>query len=252
MDDLQDAINLLPEANDFFADKYSAEALLARVQLQLGNYTAARDAANNVIANSGRSLTSSYAGAFNNDANSSEDLFAFQVTSQTGTNQLVTFYADEGNGGRGGDVSVTDAYVDMFDAGDERAEFFYTSAQSGERLSSKYTNEFGNISLIRLAEMYLIRAEANLEAGTEVGDTPLNDVNTVRARANAPALSSVSKEDILKERVLELAFEGFSIHDVIRTQGSVDGFNYDAPELVMPIPQSEMDTNSQMEQNPGY
>ncbi len=252
LSDLQDAVSLLPETNDFFADKYAAQALLARVYLQQGNYAGARDAANDVIANSGHSLTSTFAAAFNNDADSSEDIFAFQVTSQTGTNQLVTFFADEGNGGRGGDVIVTDAYVDMFDVGDERASFFYASAQSGERLTSKYTNEFANIALIRLAEMYLIRAEANLEEGTEIGDTPLNDVNTVRARSSAPALSSVTKEDILKERVLELAFEGLSIHDVVRTQGSVDGFNYDAQELVMPIPQSEMDTNAQMEQNPGY
>ncbi|NNF36040.1 MAG: RagB/SusD family nutrient uptake outer membrane protein [Saprospiraceae bacterium] len=250
--DLESAISLLPEENGFFADKYAAQALLARVQLQQGNFAAARDAANSVIANSGHSLTSSYASAFNNDADSSEDIFAFQVTSQTGTNQLVTFYADEGNGGRGGDVTITDAYVSLFESGDERGFFFYPSGQSGERLTSKYTNEFANIALIRLAEMYLIRAEANLEAGTTTGDTPLNDVNAVRARAGAPALSSVTVADVLNERVLELAFEGFSIHDVFRTQGSVDGYNYDAPELVMPIPQAEMDTNAQMEQNPGY
>jgi len=250
--DLESAISLLPAENDFFADKYAAEALLARVQLQQGNFAAARDAANSVIMNSGHSLTSSFAAAFNNDADSSEDIFAFQVTSQTGTNQLITFYADEGNGGRGGDVTITDAYVSLFDSGDERGLFFYSSGQSGERLTSKYTNEFANIALIRLAEMYLIRAEANLEAGTTTGDTPLNDVNAVRARAGAPALSSVTVADVLNERVLELAFEGFSIHDVVRTQGSVDGFSYDAPELVMPIPQAEMDTNAQMEQNPGY
>lgn len=250
--DLESAISLLPEENDFFADKYAAQALMARVQLQQGNFAAARDAANSVITNSGHSLTSSYATAFNNDADSSEDIFAFQVTSQTGTNQLITFYADEGNGGRGGDVTITDTYVSLFDIGDERGLFFYPSGQSGERLTSKYTNEFANIALIRLAEMYLIRAEANLEVGSTTGDTPLNDVNTVRARSGAPALSSVTVDDVLNERVLELAFEGFSIHDVIRTKGSVDGFSYDAPELVMPIPQAEMDTNAQMEQNPGY
>ena len=38
----------------------------------------------------------------------------------------------------------------------------------------------------------------------------------------------------------------------LRTHGSVQGIPYDAPILVMPIPQSEMDTNSQMEQNEAY
>ena len=254
LNDLQTAITSLPESNDFFADKYAAEALLARVYLQQGNFAAARDAANNVIANSGRTLTGSFAAAFNNDANSSEDIFAFQVTSQTGENDLVVYYADEGNGGRGGDIPVTDAYIALFDdPNDERANFFYASAQSGERLTSKYTNQFANISVIRLAEMYLIRAESNVELGSEIGDTPLNDLNALRTRSGATLLAGpVTKETVLNERILELAFEGFSIHDVIRTQGSVDGFKFDAPELVMPIPQSEMDTNPLMEQNPGY
>lgn len=254
LSDLESAVSLLPESNEFFADKAAAEALLARVYLHRGEYGAARDAANNVINNSGNSLASSFAAAFNNDADSPEDVFAFQVTSQTGGNQLITFYADEGNGGRGGDVPITDAYIELFDdTADERANFFYTSAQSGERLTSKYTNQFANISLIRLAEMYLIRAEGNVEMGTTVGDSPLNDLNALRARSGSTLLAGpVTKETVLKERVLELAFEGFSIHDVIRTQGSVDGFAYDAPELVMPIPLSEMDTNPLMEQNPGY
>ena len=254
LSDLQSAINLLPESNEFFADKAAAEALLARVYLQQGNYGAARDAANNVIASSGNSLAASFSAAFNNDADSPEDVFAFQVTSQTGGNQFVTYYADEGNGGRGGDVPITDAYIALFDdPADERANFFYTSAQSGERLSAKYTNEFANISLIRLAEMYLIRAEGNVEMGTSIGDSPLNDLNALRARSGSTAITGpVTKGTVLKERILELAFEGFSIHDVVRTQGSVDGFAWDAPELVMPIPQSEMDTNPLMEQNPGY
>lgn len=254
LDDLQTAISSLPESNSFFADKYAAEALLARVYLQQGNFSAARDAANNVISNSGRSLASSFAAVFNNDANSVEDIFAFQVTSQTGTNQLVTFHADEGKGGRGGDVPVTDNYLALFDdPNDERANFFYESAQSGDRLTSKFTNEFANISLIRLAEMYLIRAETNVELGTMTGDTPLNDLNALRARSGATLLAGdVTKAMVLKERILELAFEGFAVHDVVRTQGSVDGFKFDAPELVMPIPQSEMDTNPLMEQNPGY
>ena len=62
------------------ADKYAAKALLARVHLQLGNYAEALTAANDVLANSGHSLASSFARAFNNDSDSSEDIFAFQVT----------------------------------------------------------------------------------------------------------------------------------------------------------------------------
>ncbi len=250
--DLGSAIGLLPDENGFFADKYAAEALLARVHLQLGNFAAARDAANNVITSSGRALAATYGGAFNNDSNGSEDIFAFQVTSQDGQNDLINHYADEGNGGRGGDITVTDAFVSLFEEADVRSTFFYASGQSGDRLTSKYTNQFGNIPLIRLAEMHLIRAEANMEAGTTTGATPLEDFNAIRARSGASELSEVNKEMILMERVRELAFEGFFIHDVKRTGGTVDGFAANAAELVMPIPQNEMDTNTKMEQNPGY
>lgn len=250
--DLTTAASLLPEDNGVFASQYAAEALLARVYLQQGNYAAARDAANGVIMNSSASLTATFAEAFNNDANSSEDLFAFQVTSQDGDNDLITHYADEGNGGRGGDIEINDSYAAIFGEGDERGGFFVVSRQSDARLTAKYTNQFGNIPLIRLAEMYLIRAEANLREGTSTGATPLEDVNTIRGRSSAELLEEVALEDILMERVRELAFEGFLIHDIRRTGGSVDGFAADANELVFPIPQSEIDTNPSITQNPGY
>lgn len=251
--DLNQAIALLPPSNDIFADSYAAQGLLARVSLQAGDYETARDAANTVIEESGHELTETYAAAFNNDNDSDEDVFAFQVTTQDGTNQLVVHYGDQSVGGRGGDIIVNDEYLEMFDSeDDERSAFFYNSAQSGDRLTGKFTNQFGNISLIRLAEMYLIRAEANSRLGTEVGATPVEDINLIRERAGADMLDDVSLDDILLERELELAFEGFLIHDLKRTQQDVGDLSYDAPELVFPIPQRERDANPSLEQNPGY
>lgn len=251
--DLTTAYNLLPASNSFFADKYAAQALLARVYLYRGEYENARDAAHDVIENSGHALSSSYANAFNNDEDGEEDIFAFQVTSQTGDNSLITFYASEGNGGRGGDITINDDYVALFsDSDDARASFFYESPENGRRLTSKYTNQFGNVPIIRLAEMYLIRAEANLEAGTSVGESPTDDLNFIRDRAGAESLDDVNKEAILLERERELAFEGFFIYDIRRTMGSVAGIPYDSPQLTLPIPLSEMDTNPAMVQNPGY
>ena len=77
--DLTDAYAKLPTSNGEFADRYAAQALLARVYLQQGNYASALAAANDVLQNSGHSLASSFARAFNNDSDSSEDIFAFQV-----------------------------------------------------------------------------------------------------------------------------------------------------------------------------
>lgn len=250
--DLEMAYSLLPEDNGIFADKYAAEALLARVQLHIGNYAEARDAADDVIENSGHSLTDTYAGAFNNDSDSSEDVFAFQVTTQDGDNVLNTHYADQSNGGRGGDVTVNDEYLNMFGENDERGSFFYESAQNGGNLTSKYTNQYANISLIRLAEMYLIRAEANERLDTAIGATPLEDVNTVRDRSNAALLTEVTLDDILAERELELMFEGFLIFDYTRTGRDVGELPANSPKLSFPIPLREIDVNSLLTQNPGY
>lgn len=264
--DLNDAYEELPDENGFWADRYSAKALLARLYLQQGNYAAARDAADEVIQHSGRSLATTYATAFNNSTNSSEDLFAIQVTSQDAANranQLVFHYASQANGGRGGDIGIA-AYLDLFDSEtDVRAQFFYIG-DYGYPLTSKYTNQFGNISVIRLAEMYLIRAEANFRLGTEIGAPPLSDINEIRGRSNASTKLSVTLDDILLERELELGFEGFWIHDVKRTKRSIVivesvggeptevSLPYNADRLVYPIPQREMDANTLLIQNPGY
>ena len=250
--DLASAIALLPEENSFYASKYAALALKARVELYLGNYAEALAASNDVITNSGKALSPTFADAFNHDEDGEEDIFAMQVTSQTGENYLIQHYASEGNGGRGGDISINDAYLNLFDdENDERATFYYENEES-DFLTSKYTNQFGNIALFRLAEMYLIRAESNSRLGSQVGDSPLNDINAIRKRSGASALSSVTLAIILTERKRELAFEGLGIYDVKRTKASVGSFPYNDPKLVLPIPQDELDTNKSIDQNPGY
>jgi len=254
------AYNDLPEDNSFYADKYAAKALLARVYLQQGNYSAARDAAHEVIENSGRTLSTKYANAFNHDVNQSEDIFAIQITKQTGENEVTNLYASENNGGRGGDIEIRSTYLAKFtDINDERRNFNYINPDNGRRLTSKYTNQFGDVQLMRLAEMYLIRAEANFREGTFLGNTPLADINLLRTRANAANLLTVNLASILRERELELAMEGFAIHDLKRTKRSIDVFAdgsklipYNDNTLVFPIPLREMDTNSKITQNPGY
>ncbi|MBF4484573.1 RagB/SusD family nutrient uptake outer membrane protein [Flavobacterium sp. CSZ] len=261
IDGLNVAYTNLPADNSFYADKYAAKALLARVYLQQGNYAEARDAANDVIENSGHGLSQTYAAAFNHDTDQTEDVFAIQITKQTGVNDANTFYQSEDNGGRGGDFSIRDHYLEKFSSPDDRATFNYENEANGRILTSKFTDQFSDVTIIRLAEMYLIRAEANLRQGTTVGNTPLDDINTIRTRANADDLSAVTIDDILLERELELGMEGFLIHDIKRTKRSIDisedgdGSSlllYDANNLVFPIPLKETDANKKITQNPGY
>lgn len=254
INDLKDAYAMLPSSNGYFANKYSAQALLARVHLQRGEFAQARDAANDVIENSGASLTSTFAEAFNNNENSSEDLLAMQVTSQDASgNSWNLFWAGRDFGGRVGnpDVSILSPhYAKYDDPNDDRANFFYTTSRGVA--TTKWQNQFGNIPVIRLAEMYLIRAEANQRLGTEVGATPLEDINRLRARANASLYTSVSLETILMERQRELAFEGYALFDAKRLGRSVGTIAFDANRLVLPVPLREMDANPNLVQNPGY
>ena len=251
--DLTSAVSLLPESNDIFADRYAAEALLARVYLQQGDYQNALQAANDVIQNSGHSLTPSFDGAFNNDGDSSEDIFAWQITSQDGTNDMNTFWSGSAFGGRSGnpDVAINDPFLDIYDdANDERRAFFYLTSRG--RATTKWQSQFANIPFLRLAETYLIRAEANQRLGTVTGASPLEDINTVRDRSNASSLASVNLNDILDERKRELAFEGHAIHDARRLKENIGILTYNANNLVLPIPQRERDANPNLEQNSGY
>lgn len=254
LNDLTDAYALLPEDNGYYASKYSAQGLLARVYLQRGDYEQARDAADDVIENSGFELVSDFSEAFNNDENSNEDILAFQVTSQDASwNAFNEFWGGYDYGGRSGDpdLSITEEHFDIYDdPNDDRAMFFYETDRGIATL--KWQSQYANIPFIRLAEMYLIRAEANERLGTEVGATPLEDINTLRARANASLLDSVDLEEILMERRRELAFEGFALFDAKRLKRDIGDIPYNANNLVLPIPLREMDANEELVQNPGY
>jgi hypothetical protein len=113
---------------------------------------------------------------------------------------------------------------------------------------------YGLVNLFRLSEMYLTRAECNQRLNTTIGDTPLNDYNAIHQRAGLTAKGSVTLDDILYERRLELAHEGFKLHDMKRLKQNVGSMPYNDPKLVYPIPAREIAANPALadQQNPGY
>lgn len=253
---LNSAIADLPTKNGEFATKYAAQALLARVYLQQQKYPEALAAANSVISSGNYSLSSSLTAAYNHEVDQPEDVFAIQITKQTGDNQINNSYASTQNGGRGGDIAMGGGYFDLFtDANDQRQDFYYENS-FGDALTSKYTNQFANVTVIRYAELLLIRAEANIRLNSAVGDTPANDINKIRNRAGAGNIATPTLANVLTERKLELAFEGFWIHDAKRNKEDIIGqtitYKYNDPRLVLPIPLREMNTNTKITQNPGY
>ena len=250
--DLIAAASKLPEENEVYATSGAATALLARVYLQKGDYAKARDAASTVIASGIYELQPSYADVFNNDDNTSEDIFATQITSQDRFSAMTEYFSIPEYGGRDGDIEILEGHLNLYSPGDERLDLFFLG--NGGMRSGKWNNLYGVVNLIRLPEMYLIRAESNVRLGTTIGATPLNDYNTVHERAGLTAATTVTLEDILYERRLEFSYEGFRIHDQRRLQENVGSLPYNDPKLVFPIPFRETEANPSLknQQNPGY
>ncbi len=256
--DLTKAESLLPSSNTIYATKWAAAAQLSRVHLMLKNYAAAGAAADRVIAGSGKTLNPDFTKLWftfinNGGANPAEYLFSMTVTAQDGTNSLNTYFGRNvgiaGTAGRS-DCKIKAAHIALYETGDVRKTFFALSG--GNNYTRKHLDRFGNVPIIRLAEMYLTRAEANFRNGTAVGDAPLNDVNRIRTRAGLPALTSLTLDAITKERYLELAFEGHNLHEAKRLQKPVGALAWNSPKLILPIPQREVDVNKSLVQNEGY
>jgi starch-binding outer membrane protein, SusD/RagB family len=120
--------------------------------------------------------------------------------------------------------------------------------------------------ILRLAETYLLRAEANMLKGDLTAAAA--DINTVRSRANAtPVIAGdVTMDVILDERARELYGEEFRLSTLMRTGKLVEYLNkyngyllangLTAPTKVskLPIPRREIEANTgaKLEQNAGY
>jgi starch-binding outer membrane protein, SusD/RagB family len=118
-----------------------------------------------------------------------------------------------------------------------------------------------DVAYFRLAEIYLIKAEALNELGRTAEAIDL--VNVIRARVFEPdepisgALSQEGFRDmILRERLFELTAEAKRRQDLIRhgrfTQPWAFKPQGEPYRILLPIPQSQLDTNPLLEQNPGY
>ena len=205
--DLTEAEALLPESNGFFATTYAASGMLARVYLQQGNYADAGAAASRVIESGNYKLTQAnidgiieeflYTRAKAED-NTTEDIFAIQVTTTSGINNFQTFYSENNRG----EINITDAHLGLFEADDLRYNLI-----NGDYYSTKFDNVYGNVHIIRLAEMYLIRAEANSRLNTSVGATPAADINSIRNRAALDTRCDAKLISGVAQMVQEVAVE---------------------------------------------
>lgn len=270
--DLNQALNLLPEVNSLSApdgnnrdraNKAAVRALLARYHLYMGNYAQASDFASQVINDSKYALVENYADIFQGE-NTSESIFELQFNNadQSG---LRFWYAPGALGGRG-ELAAHDDFYNAIPDNDARKALYGFDEVGDFVYPTKYfkAGDIDNAHVIRLAEMYLIRAEADL---FESKGDPTADVNAIRTRAGLDPLDGpVTLDDILNERKVELAFEGHRWFDLIRTGkalevlASVPRTNTpgdpaaltDANRQLFPIPNLELNANANLVQNAAY
>lgn len=260
--DLEEAANLLPPGRvNGRATRQAANAMLARIYLEAGNYTQARDKATAVIGSGLYSLPAVFRSNWTSK-NNTESIFELQY-SVNNTTSLAFWYYPQQLGGRLG-FSPSQDFVNSFEPNDQRRRASMDSVvtSSGEVVyyGNKYhrvTNQDDNVIILRLAEMYLIRAEANARLNADAA-TVRADLDIVRRRAGLGDLPNTVTGQaalftaILQERRSELAFEGHRFFDLRRFGRAESVLSLSPTRLIWPIPQGELDVNPNLTQNDGY
>ncbi|MDR3694029.1 RagB/SusD family nutrient uptake outer membrane protein [Mucilaginibacter sp.] len=123
-----------------------------------------------------------------------------------------------------------------------------------------------DVPVFRLADVYLMKAEAILRGANATAvngelQTPLILVNKLRTRAGAQTATSIDLPGLLDERARELSWEGWRRNDLIRYGLFEVSYPLPNDNLTMntapsrrlyPIPNTELKTNPNLVQNPGY
>ncbi len=253
------AENLPNSGTKIRGSKFAAKALLARVYLYQGNYQKAASMASEVINNGGYTLLSNYADIFADEENA-ESIFEISF-SQLERNRIAEYNFPKSLNGRR-EVEPSQDLLDAYEEGDERFEAS-VAFEGNLAYAIKYDDlNLGadNFIVIRLADMYLIRAEALAQGPAPDANQIKADIDAVRIRAGLSGTTSNSIEQLIsaieKERRVEFAFEGHRWFDLVRTGRAVDVLlNITSiNQTLFPIPFDELQTNNDpgMFQNPGY
>ncbi|SKA38045.1 Starch-binding associating with outer membrane [Chitinophaga eiseniae] len=291
--DLREAAAAMPEAyptsmgERIRPNRYAASALLARVYLYQQNYAGAVEAATTVINQAGLYQLEP-------DPNNAFVIASREAIWQLKQNDVSVLLRNATPEGyvfipiylKTGVASYvfTDTQMKAFETGDKRLCWIDSTKAAPQpgmpAVVSYYPNKYhigqpnGELMtppreyyvMLRLAEQYLIRAEAAANGGPGGLASAIADLNVVRSRAGLPALAaSLNKEQVLtavaKERQTELFAEwGHRWLDLKRT-GKAAALLSAIPlkqpwagnhQLLYPIPNTEISVNHFLTQNPGY
>ena len=288
--DLQEAINNLDNSYKSRASKAAAQGLLAKVYLTQGspNYSEAEQLCQAIISSGEFALQDTFPDVFYNELND-EILFAIQyelgntLESQSFSSEFTSAFRQ---GREDGLNIVNDNLIADFDVyGGNRTESSYVTFNNSTEVT-KFLPEGSDITssppsygpsprdagndwiILRYADVLLMHAEAILAGATETtSGAAIDSYMEVRVRAgfdaDADRPSILTKEALLAERRVELAFENHRFFDLVRF-GVADAIlsahaaemgytSYDIRKLLLPIPAREINlSGGLLKQNPGY
>lgn len=272
---------------------YACEAYLGRLYMQKNDYETAQEHLENVL-DGPFDLEAQPMNAFNNSSNSSEDILAVQqtVSNTTGTlasgSGLAILYSSlSGEGLSAFRISQDAISSDVlynnprFYEGDLRATIDESTTESTTTISTAYYRDPINtavlssgkfqrntdvVPIIRLAEIYLNRAECIYEQTVSIDATALSDLNRIRTRAGLASLSAADLnnsafqfyDSLIQERNRELIYEGVILHDIKRQAANgyetgilVGGRTFPfvsalSTDLILPIPQNQCDATPEL------
>jgi len=251
-EELEQAMDLLGTSESYYyVSKDAAVALLARAKLAQNKLPEAATLAEQLIT-SGRYRLDSFEKIFRKQFNS-EIIFAFENLTEESSNNLSSQFYTYAHPNKGGYFwRPAPETLEMFEEGDKRKDISITDV-AGSYVINKYpSGQTGTdpINVSRIAEMYLISAEAK---GRVNGLARLNELRNFRG---LPSINPASDEAfitaILDERRKELLAEGFRYYDLIRTGRAKEELGLFDHQLVLPIPGRELLQNPNLEPNPGY
>ena len=278
--DLNTAISGLDNTYRTRASKAGAQALLAKVELTLGNYGEARSLLESVVATGNYSLESNFHDVFYDEDNSE---IIFSIGYETGGIDSQNFSAEWLNAvGRtsgvnyvtadvrtafdtyGGNRTVVSFRQDESQATEYQVAKYFPNGELGPQYASDPTKAGNDWIVLRYADVLLMHVESILAGSNATTDAAaLASFQAVRDRAGLPtAVTEVTKDLLLNERRVELAFENHRLFDLMRMGAAQDvlsafsstnGYGFSSTDLLLPIPQVEIGlSKGALSQNPGY
>lgn len=270
--DLDQAEKLITDVADRSrVNLYAVYALKARYYLYQQNWTLAEEYASKSISNTAtfelvKPFSSFYTGRL-----TKESIFELIYTTDDASTYWRSWLSTKDDGGNQTyttSPALLNALLNPAQGGSRKNIVKAATSPAGFYAVQLYGKKDGTSSLfiLRLAEQYLIRAEARVKKTSPDLAAAANDLRAVQNRAEVSPLFELSPgttaeqliQAIENERRLELAFEGHRFSDIIRTGKAATVFGSVNPKLkesyqwVFPIPQTSIDKDPGLDQNPLY